>query len=69
MLKKGGFRMSARLIEANEVIFFGHSLNPMDFSYFKSYFDYVAQTSSANQSLTFFCLDENNILSLDVNLR
>ena len=64
MLKKSGFRMSTRLIEANEVIFFGHSLNPMDFSYFKSYFDYITQSSSANQSLTFICLDDKSIMNI-----
>lgn len=64
MLKKAGFGIGAKLIEANDVIFFGHSLNPMDFSYFKSYFDYVAQTSSTNQSLTFICLDEKSIMKI-----
>lgn len=69
MLRGGGFRMESCLIEAKEVIFFGHSLNPMDFSYFKSFFDYIANTSSVDQSLTFVCLDNNSILGIKNNLK
>lgn len=64
MLRKAGFGIGTKLIEANDVIFFGHSLNPMDFSYFKSYFDYLTQSSFTNRSLTFVCLDDKSIMNI-----
>jgi len=69
MLKSGGFRMEFGLVEAKEVIFFGHSLNPMDFSYFKSYFNYLENSKSVDQSLTFVCLDNNSIVGIKNNIK
>lgn len=69
MLRKAGFGISTKLKEANDVIFFGHSLNPMDFSYFKSYFDYVVKAAPADRSLAFICLDGESILDIKWKLK
>lgn len=69
MLKKGGFNIEKRLIEADEVIFFGHSLNPMDFSFFKPYFDHVKNNSSLETSLTFVTFDDKSTLCIKNNLK
>lgn len=64
MLKKAGFGIEANLLGADEVIFFGHSLNQMDFSFFRSLFDYILSTPSLKQSLTFICLDNRSELDI-----
>ena len=61
--------MVQNLIDSDEVIFFGHSLNPMDFSFFKPYFDYITKYSSLEKSLTFVTFDDNSALSIKNNLK
>ncbi|EGN57464.1 hypothetical protein PRBRB14_21740 [Hallella multisaccharivorax DSM 17128] len=54
---------------ANWVIIFGHSMNPMDFKHFKSYFEMLAETGeSFNKNLTIICKNENDEQQIKDNI-
>lgn len=48
------------LIEAEEVIFFGHSMNWMDYCYFEDYFKFIGSPQGMPVRLTFITLDEKS---------
>lgn len=43
--------------EANEIVFFGHSINGMDFPYFKDFFMKQSQPSGDSKRITIFTYD------------
>lgn len=45
---------------ASEVIFFGHSLNRMDYYYFKDYFENIEEGRKEGKHLTIICKDINS---------
>ena len=51
----------AKLLDADEIIFFGHSLGSTDYHYFEDLFRYQSQPDKANQNLVLriFTYDEN----------
>lgn len=51
----------AKLLDADEIIFFGHSLGSTDYHYFEDLFRYQSQPDKANQNLILriFTYDEN----------
>lgn len=46
------------LQEAKEIIFYGHSVNEMDFRYFKDFLQTISTTPSPQKHLTFITYDE-----------
>ena len=69
MLEASGFNLYSTLRNAKEVIFFGHSINDMDFSYFDDYFKYVSSIDKKNQTLTFVCLDNESEFTIKSNIK
>lgn len=57
-----------KLHEANEVIFFGHSLNEFDYPYFKEFFEYICYPIDHELHLTFITKDEKSELDIRNNL-
>lgn len=57
-----------KLHKANEVIFFGHSLNEFDFPYFKEFFEYICYPIDHELHLTFITKDEKSELDIRNNL-
>jgi len=57
------------LLEAKEVIFFGHSINEMDFCYFRDYFKAMSTTEGLNKNLTIICKDEKSAIDIRDNIR
>lgn len=57
------------LLNTRNVILFGHSLNQMDFGYFKEYFYMLSSNVDKERSLTIITKDESSRLSLLDNLR
>lgn len=57
-----------KLYNANEVIFFGHSLNKFDFHYFKEFFEYICYPIDHELHLTFITKDEKSELDIRNNL-
>lgn len=57
------------LLNAQNVIFFGHSLNKMDFGYFREYFNYLTSNPDKERKLTILTKDENSKVTLLDNLR
>lgn len=58
----------AKLYEANEVIFFGHSLNEFDYPYFKEFFEYICYPIDHDLHLTFVTKDKNSETAIRNNL-
>lgn len=56
------------LLGANEVIFFGHSLNVFDFAYFKEFFDYICIPIDHELNLTFITKDQKSEEEIRNNL-
>lgn len=57
------------LLNTKNVIFFGHSLNQMDFGYFKEYFKFLASNTDQGRILTLITKDKNSRIELLDNLR
>ena len=53
--------MKRDLIEAEEVFFFGHSLNRIDMSYFKSFFLNCIDSKTKRKSITFITRNEGSM--------
>ena len=68
MLKKPN-RIVKNLLEAKEVIFFGHSINEMDFCYFRDYFKIMSTTDGRDKNLTIICKDEKSEIDIKDNIR
>lgn len=57
------------LMEAKEVVFFGHSINEMDFCYFKEYFKAASTTVGRDKHLTIICKDKESEIRIKDNIR
>ena len=64
--------MSENMLHAREVVIFGHSLNPIDFIYFKPYFLYIMQTDEEGEDkriLTIFTYNDYSERIIKDNIR
>ena len=61
--------IASDLRHTKNVIFFGHSLNQMDFGYFDSYFKLITSSASEGRILTLITKDDNSRVALLDNLR
>ncbi len=68
MLKRTNF-VAFDLLEAKEIIFFGHSVNEMDFCYFKDFFKKVCTSPKPFRNLTFVTWDERSERDIKDNIR
>lgn len=68
MLKRPNY-IAKNLREAREVIFFGHSVNEMDFCYFRDFFESASTSPEPIRNLTFITLDENSERDIKDNIR
>lgn len=57
------------LLLAKNVIFFGHSLNQMDFGYFEGYFKLLASNIDKDRRLTIITKDDKSRVSIFDNIR
>ena len=57
------------LQEAKEIIFFGHSVNEMDFRYFKDILHTISTTPSPQKHLTFITYDEASESNIKDNIQ
>ena len=57
------------LMSAKEIIFFGHSVNEMDFGYFRQFFEIVSKTPDPIRYLTFITYDEESERCIKDNIR
>jgi len=57
------------LLEANEVIFFGHSLNVFDYTYFEEFFSSIRFPIEHKLNLTFITRNQNSESDIRDNLR
>ena len=61
--------IASDLLSTRNVIFFGHSLNQMDFGYFESYFKLLTTNAGEGRKLTLITKDESSRVALLDNLR
>lgn len=57
------------LLEAKEIIFYGHSVNEMDFGYFREFFKLASASPNPKRHLTFITLDETAERAIKDNIR
>ena len=68
MLKNAN-HVARNLLEAKEVIFWGHSVNEMDFCYFREFFKQAGASPTPIRHITFITLDENSERNIKDNIR
>lgn len=68
MLKRANF-VSLALMDARDVVFFGHSINEMDFGYFREFFKMVSSSPKPFRYLTIITWDENTERDIKDNIR
>ena len=68
MLKKANHLVRS-MIRADEVIIFGHSINEMDFCYFREYLKVASSSSQQMRYLTIFTYDEQSERTIKDNMR
>jgi hypothetical protein len=56
------------LLDAKDVVFYGHSINDMDFCYFKDFFNYVSTGNKNNKNITIITLDEDSERTIRDNI-
>lgn len=61
--------VARNLLEAKEIIFYGHSVNEMDFGYFREFFKVASASPKPIRHLTFVTLDEKSERSIKDNIR
>lgn len=61
--------VARNLLSAKEIIFFGHSVNEMDFRYFKAFFQAAAQAPEPIRHLTFITYDEESERDIKDNIQ
>lgn len=61
----------ANMRQSREIVFYGHSVNEMDFNYFKDFFMYVSKPLAPYppRRLTFITKDEDSIRDIKDNMR
>ncbi len=67
-LKKTNY-ISMSLAEAREIIFFGHSINEMDFCYFREFFKKSSSSYEPLKDVTIITWDENSEREIKNNIR
>lgn len=68
MLHKAN-HVARNLLEAKEIIFFGHSVNEMDFCYFREFFKEASATYKPIRHLTIITYDEESERRIKDNIR
>ncbi len=68
MLNKAN-HVARNLLEAKEIIFYGHSVNEMDFGYFRDFFKAASTAPKPIRHLTFITLDERSERNIKDNIR
>ena len=68
MLKRTN-HVARHILEAKEVIFFGHSVNEMDFCYFREFFRAASASPNPIRHLTFITYDDESERSIKDNIR
>ena len=61
--------IARNLLEAKEIIFFGHSINEMDFCYFKEFFRKASATPEPIRHLTIITYDEESERAIKDNIQ
>ena len=67
MLKEAN-HIAQKLVASNNVLFFGHSINEMDFCYFRDYFKRAASSEGRNMNLAFVCKNEDSAMAIRDNI-
>ena len=67
-LKKAN-HIARNILEAKEIIFFGHSINEMDFCYFREFFKVASAAPNPIRHLTIITYDENSERDIKDNIR
>lgn len=67
-LKKAN-HIARNILEAKEIIFFGHSVNEMDFCYFREFFKVASASPNPIRHLTIITYDENSERDIKDNIR
>ena len=67
-LKKAN-HIARNILEAKEIIFFGHSINEMDFCYFREFFKVASASPNPIRHLTIITYDENSERDIKDNIR
>lgn len=68
MLNKAN-HVARNILEAKEIIFFGHSVNEMDFGYFRDFFKAASAAPKPIRHLTFITLNEKSECNIKDNIR
>lgn len=68
MLHKAN-HIARNILEAKEIIFFGHSINEMDFCYFREFFKIASAAPNPIRHLTIITYDENSERDIKDNIR
>jgi hypothetical protein len=61
--------VARNLLEAKEIIFYGHSVNEMDFCYFRNFFKAASAAPKPIRHLTFITLNEKSERRIKDNIR
>ncbi len=61
--------VARNLLEAKEIIFYGHSVNEMDFGYFRDFFKAASASHKPIRHLTFITLNERSERNIKDNIR
>ena len=61
--------MARNILEAKEIIFFGHSINEMDFGYFKEFFKVASASPNPIRHLTIITYDDESERNIKDNMR
>lgn len=67
-LKKAN-HIARNILEAKEIIFFGHSINEMDFGYFKEFFKVASASPIPIRHLTIITYDDESERNIKDNIR
>lgn len=67
-LKKAN-HIARNILEAKEIIFFGHSINEMDFGYFKEFFKAASASPKPIRHLTIITYDDESERNIKDNIR
>ncbi len=68
MLNKAN-HVARNILEAKEIIFFGHSINEMDFGYFREFFKSASASPDPIRHLTIITYDEESERNIKDNMR
>lgn len=61
--------VARNILEAKEIIFFGHSINEMDFCYFKEFFKVASASPNPIRHLTIITYDDESERAIKDNIR